>query len=208
MSRAAARRAAVIQAARGFFRDYPDRLTPAGAAGKCRWAALEVAARAGAASVAVVRWSVLNDDHSDHWAVWLGGGWVLDPTAAQVKDASGVRPRLVRRVGDYPENFKRPRLHHSAPQVAALRRLDMDSVLDVDQLDRLETTRGVWWFWAGLPVGAAAVLVAAAAPTASGFAAAAAVLLGGVGMMVGSAIAARPILTEKNDELREEEGGR
>ena len=84
------------------------------AAGRCLSASLDLALIARERlkiELELVRWDVRGDPKfSEHWAVWLGGGLVLDLTRVQV---DGSR-QLIGATSDYPANFTRPRRYPAA----------------------------------------------------------------------------------------------
>lgn len=89
------------------------------AAGRCLSASLELALLARdrlKIEVELICWRVVDDPRfGEHWAVWLGGGRVLDLTRVQV---DGSR-QLVGVADEYPVNFTQPRRYPAALLLAA-----------------------------------------------------------------------------------------
>ncbi|WP_114815205.1 hypothetical protein [Paraburkholderia kururiensis] len=88
---------------------YPFLATKEGAEGLCRWASLTFADMAAHCGIElnIIKWRVLPDSQStgsnytEHWAVDLGGGRVLDPTSAQVDGLPSAWVCVL----DYPPNY-------------------------------------------------------------------------------------------------------
>lgn len=71
--------------------------------GRCLGSCLYIAQKASPARAQLVRWAIRgrNERFRDHWAVFLGKGWVFDPTWKQVGDEKGP----FRTLASYPWNY-------------------------------------------------------------------------------------------------------